>query len=1337
MDFQELVSTHPDLAPSILNVFSNSLKQEQAKVKDLESKLEASSAAKLELYELRIRQLQELNQQLEVKVDAQGQGRVKQEAAERTLDESQGMQSLHETIAKLEQEADGLRSELRDAKSTRDDLEASSSRYAELEARAARQQEEYDKRLSSAMQSYTSLRDDSTAEIKKIAGACEDLRGQLAQSLEKARVAEEHDSAIKKLKEKLSQVEEDSVKRLEDEMCKWKRKTGEYNAEIERLRMQTSGLEKEKTTLLSSLEAGSWKEKEWTRVHNEQRDEITRCKVQVEQFILQAKNCEEQHKADIETLKETLTKEHDEKLRQELGQQQQTHQAKLNQYKNHGAKLKKVGVKLSVFGRRTPETSIGTGRPQNQFEQRNNRNISATILSSVKSERELYTNAMNCGFPVPPTRPPLNTLHPIWKLGASLDLFQNPFPNPKRKSIHFPRRHVFTSPALVHSLVYAPAEEYWRAGTPSDGVDNIVYYIGTYAVHSLRFAHLPGSGVPQDVDPEAILRTIPANADGTRVMRAHGELKTECFGLQCTGFDQDLYKALRQRLEDAGEEEKGGRGRWGTPGKGTEDWMSAYCIFNWILILFCGKKMLPYEATRPSCFRTTIMDKCYFTSALPPELILLFASFLDTASLNALIQTCHHLYTVLDPEFQARITPELGKRILLWGSKESKPHIVSKLLAPPHLVNPNEAPESGLGGLTALHAAVKAGSTEIVAMLLAAGADPRSVLGMDNFQPLHLAVFDDRLDILGLLLDHETALHHACAVGRSKTVRVLLERGADTESVGEYGTALGYALRARHLEVMGMLLEHGAKAEAAVPLNGGWIRDGYGQTPPHKANLLYLAMGLTHPRGEDSPEPPSTEGRAEFMAMLLAYGASKEAAMKTVSEYLTPLADAADKTEEHFVEMVQVSSGMANAPLVDAALPPPHDDSPPRLPPELIQLIIENIRYELEALQRTSLVCRQWLPISRTYLFEHICLSAPRRDRPRTDCSVLCEVLTGAPYIAAYIRHVTLLAGPTWTTMLPLSIKWISHDETLPTLLDMLADVRPARVQSLHIRLTSESWSGLPEILQISIHRLINSPVMLDSPRRIKLSEIARAGDIGADAELTEQVGAAPWPESCESLTVLDTVYLPSVVSWAITIPTFHALRELRLGFHPLDDMPHVESLLNHVGETLESLHLQPIYSSWPTPANYINLSGLRNLTDLRLSLGISADSNPLPWTIFVLSTLGPNSLAHITIDLRVGGFDGEFHPSILFEYLPFAALDAALNQPHLAGDALRSLCFTCFAYRTPRARGRGFSGRVAAEAQSTVDWLKEALSSTEGLLPRSRARDVFEVHELRACNQQ
>ncbi|KAJ7625795.1 ankyrin repeat-containing domain protein, partial [Roridomyces roridus] len=295
----------------------------------------------------------------------------------------------------------------------------------------------------------------------------------------------------------------------------------------------------------------------------------------------------------------------------------------------------------------------------------------------------------------------------------------------------------------------------------------------------------------------------------------------------------------------------------------------------------------------------------------------LFASFLDTASLNALIQTCHRLYTVLDPEFQARITAELGKRILLWAAKESKPHVVSKLLAPPHLVNPNEAPGSRSGSLTALHAAVQAGSTEIVAMLLAGGADPRSVSGIDNFQPLHLAVFDDWLEILGLLLDHgapinqpygykvpETALHHACAVGRFETVRVLLERGADTECVGEYGTALGYALRARRLEVMGMLLEHGAKAEAAVPLNSGWIRDdSYGHTPPYRANLLYLAMGLTHPQGEDSSEPPSTEGRAEFMAMLLAYGASKEAAMKTVLEYLTPLADAADKTEEQFLEM--------------------------------------------------------------------------------------------------------------------------------------------------------------------------------------------------------------------------------------------------------------------------------------------------------------------------------------------------------------------------------------------------------------------------------------------------
>jgi hypothetical protein len=47
-------------------------------------------------------------------------------------------------------------------------------------------------------------------------------------------------------------------------------------------------------------------------------------------------------------------------------------------------------------------------------------------------------------------------------------------------------------------------------------------------------------------------------------------------------------------------------------------------------------------------------------------------------------------------------------------------------------------------------------------------------------------------------------------------------------------------------------------------------------------------------------------------------------------------------------------------------------------------------------------------------------------------------------------------------------------------------------------------------------------------------------------------------------------------------------------------------------------------------------LSNLSALTSLRLSLGISIDSNPVPWAIFLLGTLMHNNLRHLTIDLRV-----------------------------------------------------------------------------------------------------
>ncbi|KAJ6514285.1 ankyrin repeat-containing domain protein [Mycena vitilis] len=321
------------------------------------------------------------------------------------------------------------------------------------------------------------------------------------------------------------------------------------------------------------------------------------------------------------------------------------------------------------------------------------------------------------------------------------------------------------------------------------------------------------------------------------------------------------------------------------------------------------------------------MSKDYFEE-LPPELIALLPPSLPIASLNALALTCRRLHEILQPELESRITPQLARKLLLWAAA-SKPHIVKKLLAPPHSMHPdpgNGAPMYWCE--TPLHVAAKAGNTQITNLLLDAGADPAAEWDQDEFQPLHLATMNKDLDMMKLLLDRgspvdasfgcdgasESALHYACAIGNLDMVRLLLERGASIEHRGHYGSALGFAVHRQKLDVVKFLLVKGADATLTVPLF--ILLDG-GPPQPHHANLLYNAMQLRHPVSDRFRRPrapvgrweglPLSRGTKELMALLLAHGASKETAMQTITSHLAPLAKAAQHSEEEFLEVV---SGM-------------------------------------------------------------------------------------------------------------------------------------------------------------------------------------------------------------------------------------------------------------------------------------------------------------------------------------------------------------------------------------------------------------------------------------------
>ncbi|KAJ6481062.1 hypothetical protein C8R45DRAFT_1004438 [Mycena sanguinolenta] len=395
----------------------------------------------------------------------------------------------------------------------------------------------------------------------------------------------------------------------------------------------------------------------------------------------------------------------------------------------------------------------------------------------------------------------------------------------------------------------------------------------------------------------------------------------------------------------------------------------------------------------------------------------------------------------------------------------------------------------------------------------------------------------------------------------------------------------------------------------------------------------------------------------------------------------------------------------------------------PRLPPELLMLILEHVPPDFETLRQTCLVSKQCLSISQPYLFHHICLSAPEATtgHARSSCSVLYQVLLNSPYIALYIRHVTILSASSLPrAAIPLHRRWISSDETLPALLDILVN---SKVQSFRIRLSGEPWYELPLAVQSSIRSLVKSPSLrgvdfsgfdiVDTTifkqcriQRLKFSEM---GEIRVKTESD----AAETSAAFSSLTLLD-MDIPAVVSWAISSPSFRALRDLRLAFHPLTDVPHVKNLLRHIGGTLESLHFQPVYSRW-SPDNFFGLSDLPALTSLRLSLGISMQSDPIPWVIFILRYLGHNRLQSLTMDFRIDNRD-------VVHTLSWAELNSALCGPPLAN--LEALVITLFLYQ-PRPAGMRY---LRNQDEETIRWLAGEIPR---LLPAAAARDVFQVYEL------
>ena len=132
-----------------------------------------------------------------------------------------------------------------------------------------------------------------------------------------------------------------------------------------------------------------------------------------------------------------------------------------------------------------------------------------------------------------------------------------------------------------------------------------------------------------------------------------------------------------------------------------------------------------------------------------------------------------------------------------------------------------------LGGRTALHLAAKKGNSEVVKLLLEAGANKEATKDLGE-APLHLAAKKGNSEVVKLLLeagadkdvadnDAYTALHFAAQAGHLEVAILLLEAGAEKDAVDfcEERTALHFAAENGHSEIVKLLLDAGADKAVA------------------------------------------------------------------------------------------------------------------------------------------------------------------------------------------------------------------------------------------------------------------------------------------------------------------------------------------------------------------------------------------------------------------------------------------------------------------------------------------------------------------------------------------
>ncbi|OBZ74691.1 hypothetical protein A0H81_05632 [Grifola frondosa] len=131
---------------------------------------------------------------------------------------------------------------------------------------------------------------------------------------------------------------------------------------------------------------------------------------------------------------------------------------------------------------------------------------------------------------------------------------------------------------------------------------------------------------------------------------------------------------------------------------------------------------------------------------------------------------------------------------------------------------------------------------------------------------------------------------------------------------------------------------------------------------------------------------------------------------------------------------------------------------PRNFPVELIDHVIDYLRYDTHSLEACALTCRSWLPRSRYHLFWRILVFNPPQ------LLRLAQVVDGTPALGALIERLIVLelAPEEWPEM---DYRYDAYTKALPLLAEKLTKVK-------YVRFDTSKWGALPWPIHESLYDL-------------------------------------------------------------------------------------------------------------------------------------------------------------------------------------------------------------------------------------------------------------------------